>query len=270
MTIWPVRVFAGEEAFHDPKMGAMGKRQRAAINLRVRELAITHFRGTPMRLPIVEIKRSEGEAALARYTPTRQESALLQEMEAAVAGVSPSEPLETCHRAVSAVGAKHGLRKGMSVALWTRGSLRMFEAGASESPAVDVGYRLEKLVDFAFSHAAPTVLATGTLSPFLATVGTGPPALKRFEQSLSSLALAEARRAAAKLGFDTLAYALALVGTPKAPSTTRTLYVEAAERSSMTGHLFARDFRPGAPLGPFEFTGPYERVGEAGNMLING
>jgi hypothetical protein len=228
------------------------------------------MRKDAMRLQIVEIRRSEGEAALARYTLTKLEAAILQEMEAALAGLPANAPLEACHRIVSAVGAKHGLRKATSVALWTRASLRVFEAGASEHAIVEVGYRLEKLVDFAFAHAGPKVLATGTFAPFLVTVGTGPPALKEFEQKFSMLAQAEARRAAARLGFDTLAYALALVGTGKPGSPTRTVYVEGAERRSITGHLFARDFRPIGPIGPFEFTGPYERVGEAGNMLVAG
>jgi hypothetical protein len=223
-----------------------------------------------MRLPIVEIRRSEGEAALARHALTKQEEAILHDMEAALAGTPTHAPLETCHRIVSAVGAKHGLRKGLSVALWTRASLRLFEAGASEHPAGEVGHRLEKLVDFAFGHAAPPVLATGTVSPFLVTVGTGPPALKLFEQRMPAEAQAEARRAARKLGFDTLAYALTLVGGGKPGSTTRTVYVEAAERSSTMGHLFARDFRPVGPLGPFEFAGPHERVGEAANLLVGG
>jgi hypothetical protein len=221
-----------------------------------------------MRLPIVEIRRSEGEAALAGYTLTKLEASILQEMEAALASLPANAPLEACHRLVSTVGAQHGLRRALSIALWTRASLRLFEAGASEQPAVDVGYRLEKLVDFAFGHAGPKVLATGTVAPFLVTVGTGPPSLKEFTQGASMQAQAEARRAAARLGFETLAYALALVGTGKPGTTTRSVYVEAAERSSITGHLFARDFRPVGPIGPFEFTGPYERVGEAGNLLV--
>ena len=223
-----------------------------------------------MRLPIVEIRRSEGEAALARHSLTKLEEAIVQEMESALSGLPPNAPLETCHRLVSAAGARHGLRKGLSIALWTRASLRLFEAGASEHPAVEIGYRLEKLVDFAFGFAAPKVLASGTVAPFLVTVGTGPPALRQFEQKSSMLAQAEARQAAGKLGFETIAYALALVGTGKPGSAIRTVYVEAAERSSVTGHLFARDFRPAGPLGPFEFTGPYERVGEAGNVLVAG
>jgi hypothetical protein len=153
--------------------------------------------------------------------------------------------------------------------LWTRASLRLFEAGASESPTPEVGYRLERLVDFAFGHAAPIVESTGTIAPFLATVGTGPPALKHFSHAFPLEAQAEARRAVARLGFDTLAYALALAGVGKPGTTIRTIYVEAADRSSTTGHLFARDFRPVELLGPFEFTGPHERVGEAGNMLLN-
>ena len=221
-----------------------------------------------MRLPIVEIRRSEGEAGLARHTLTTQEATILDEMEAALARLPGNAPFEECHRVVAAVGARNGLRKGVSIALWTRASLRVFEAGASEQPVAEVTYRVERLVDFAFGHAAPTVLATGRLAPFLVTVGTGPPALKQFGQGAPMEALAEARRAAGKLGFDVLAYALAMVGTVKPGSTSRTIYVEAAERSSMNGHLFARDCRLSELLGPFEFTGPYERVGEAVNLLV--
>ncbi len=223
-----------------------------------------------MQLPILEIRRSEGEAALTGYTPTKQEAGFIQEMESALAGLPAKAPLETCHRIVAGVGAKHGLRKGTSIAFWTRASLRLFEAGASEHRIVEIGYRLEKLIEFAFELAAPTVIATGTIAPFLATVGSGPPALRQFEQSTPAEARAEARRAAGRLGFETHAYALALAGGGTAGSQIRSIYVEAAERSSITGHLFARDYRPIQPLGPFEFTRPYERVGEAGNLLIGG
>jgi hypothetical protein len=223
-----------------------------------------------MRLPILEIKRSDGPAALARHRLARSELALSREMESAVGALPRQAPLNDCHRAVSAVGAKHGLGRAQSVALWTRAALRVFEADASEHPPVEVNRRVENLVTFAFAHAGPKIQSAGGLSPFLVTAGDGPPDLREFAHGLPAFVLADARAAAAALPPAARAYALALVGqiNPRNPrSTTRTLYVEAAERGAPAGHLFARDYKPLTPVGPFEFVGPPERVGAAASLF---
>ena len=121
-------------------------------------------------------------------------------------------PLADCHRVVAAVGARHGLGKAQSVALWTRAALRVFEAGASEHPPAEVGPRLDHLVAFAFGHAAPKIRTAGSSAPFLVTVGHGPPALREFAPSLPAFVLADARKAATTLPPGVLAYAIALVG----------------------------------------------------------
>ena len=143
----------------------------------------------------------------------------------------------------------------------------MFEPGASEHPPIEVGRRVEGLVSFAFSHAAPKVCSTGGLAPFLVTAGDGPPTLREFDRRLPAFVRNEARTAAATLSPTVRAYALVLVGETNPRSTTRTLYVEAADRAAPAGHLFARDYKPVTPVGPFEFTGPPDRVGEAANLF---
>ncbi len=229
-----------------------------------------------MLTPILQIKRSDGPGALARYTLTPAEVALCAEMEAAVACLPPRSALSACHQAVATVGARRGLDRLQSIALWTRGALRMFEPSMSAASPTDASQYLQRLIAVTFEEAAAAARPNGDFSPFLIHIGSGPPSVLRFPDAPrgddgdadSNELMADVRQAAARLGLSVHSYAIASVQAPPGPARpTRTVFVEGADRVAASGHLYAQGFTAPSRLGPFEPSQPFERIGDARNLF---
>jgi hypothetical protein len=80
-----------------------------------------------MNLPVLDIRRSDGDDALLRHRLTEDERILFKEMDSATASLPEGAELDEYHRVVSAVGAGHGLSRQQSIAFWTRTTFSMFE-----------------------------------------------------------------------------------------------------------------------------------------------
>jgi hypothetical protein len=80
-----------------------------------------------MKLPVLEIRGSDGDDALLKYRLTEVERILFKEMDSATASLPEGAELAEYHRVVPAVGAGHGLSRQQSIAFWTRTTFSIFE-----------------------------------------------------------------------------------------------------------------------------------------------
>lgn len=112
-----------------------------------------------MNLPILDIRRDDGEDALLQHQLTDDERRISSEMCEAVPD-DDSENLQATFLAVAAVGKRHGLTRNQSVSLWTRATFRLFDRrpAAPRPPKVnDPAVRLHLLRQWA--HRAYRVFA---------------------------------------------------------------------------------------------------------------
>jgi hypothetical protein len=82
-----------------------------------------------MNLPILHIRRSEGDAALAAHRLTSDEQRVFRVLDALTGQLPGDAEQSAYHRTVAEAGAAFGLSPGQSVAFWTRTTFRVFEAG---------------------------------------------------------------------------------------------------------------------------------------------
>jgi hypothetical protein len=79
-------------------------------------------------LPILKIRRSQGDDALLFHKRTKDEQTLFKEMDAAAVKLPKKSDLSEYHRVVAEIGSKYGLKPKQSIAFWTRTTLMIFEA----------------------------------------------------------------------------------------------------------------------------------------------
>ena len=82
-------------------------------------------------LPILNIKPSQGQAALLAYNLTEKEKMVFQDMDKASSPVpesqNPEQDLENVYKVIVPIGAKYGLDRNQSIAFWTRVTFSLFE-----------------------------------------------------------------------------------------------------------------------------------------------
>ena len=106
------------------------------------------------------------------------------------------------------------------------------------------GERLMELVFLALDHGVDSVRNSGPLIPFLLTEGDKKD-LQRFVTERLEEGVARAQEAASSLDADTQAYAIAHDGYITVEGARYdAILVEAAERGSPTGFLFAQRYKP--------------------------
>jgi hypothetical protein len=81
-----------------------------------------------MDLPVLKIRRAQGDDALLKHKLNDDEKKLFKEMDTATGELPEDTDLEDYHRLVSEIGAKYGLSKEQSIAFWTRTTFMVFEA----------------------------------------------------------------------------------------------------------------------------------------------
>jgi hypothetical protein len=79
-------------------------------------------------LPVLEIRRSQGDNALLSHKLTADEQRVIKVFDSATAKLAEDAELSEYHRAVAELGHQFGLTSEQSVAFWTRTTFMLFEA----------------------------------------------------------------------------------------------------------------------------------------------
>jgi hypothetical protein len=80
------------------------------------------------RLPVLKIRRTQGDDALLSHKLTADEKRLFKVFDTATAKLPKGTDLSEYHTKVAELGEQFGLTPGQSIAFWTRTTFRIFEA----------------------------------------------------------------------------------------------------------------------------------------------
>lgn len=81
-----------------------------------------------MNLPILHVRRSQGDDAFVSYKLTLDEQRVVKVFDQAIAELPDDADVSACHQMVAAIGEQFDLTPEQSVAFWTRTTFSIFEA----------------------------------------------------------------------------------------------------------------------------------------------
>ena len=81
-----------------------------------------------MDLPVLKIRRSQGDDALLDHKLTADEQRVFKAFDSATAKLPEHSDISEYHRLVEELGKQSGLTPAQSVAFWTRTTFMLFEA----------------------------------------------------------------------------------------------------------------------------------------------